>query len=95
MKTILALLCIASLAGCAQDPPPEPVVVSVRPEPPHVAPECTSPDKRWLDLPDRDVTRAEGARNYAENRRRFGDLVDKRSVCRASIRAQSAPSPSS
>jgi hypothetical protein len=81
----LALAC----AACAKEPPPEPVIVFKSPPAPSIAAECNDgSDPQWTELPDADVKRSDGARNYAANRTAFHLLKSKRRVCSASLRAQ-------
>ena len=87
------------LAACDKQPPPAPVVVTVEAPAPIVAAECWSADPGWIEIPDADVRRSEGARNYAWNKERFADLRSARRICRKSLAAQfptaggSAPDP--
>ena len=84
MKLAAASLALV-LAGCKPDAPPP--VPYVPPAPAVYAPECSSTaDPRWLDLPDRDASRSEAARNYRENKARFRVLERLRAACRASHR---------
>lgn len=43
-------------------------------------------DPRWIPLPDKDVTRSEGARNHDANRSRYGELERLRAICDAGLR---------
>ncbi|HRD78451.1 MAG TPA: hypothetical protein PK264_21350, partial [Hyphomicrobiaceae bacterium] len=62
---------------------------------PLIAAECDEPDPDWSYLPDRDVRRAELARNYRINHDRYQAMKGRRGICRASLRAQfPAPRPS-
>ncbi len=89
MKHLFSALLLTLLAGCASTPPP-PKVITIR-EPARIyAAECTSTDDpSWQPLPDRDVRRAEGARNYRTNRQSFAILERRRAACRASHKAHS------
>lgn len=82
MTRLAAILAALALAGCKSEPAPAPYV----PPPPRIyAPECSSTsDPVWLNLPDRDVSLSEAARNYRENKSRYRALERLRAACRAS-----------
>lgn len=79
------ILCLA-LAGCAKEPPQ---VVMVEPEHTKVElpMECTVLDPSWVKLPDKDVSQAEAARNYSQNKSQYRKILNRRSVCRAAVTA--------
>lgn len=83
MKSILILVATCLLlAGCAADQPVPYLGIGMPAE-------CTAADPSWVDLPDRDVTRSELARNYATNKERFRSVTRNRRICRAGIEASS------
>lgn len=82
------ILALTFLSGCASTPEPKTRIVTVREPARTYAPECTAmDDPTWDILPDRDVRRAEGARNYRINRQKFATLERRRAACRASHKA--------
>jgi hypothetical protein len=77
------------LAGCGADQ--EPLVIALSTAPPecyvsHDETKRQSKDPRWIPLPDKDVTRSEGARNHDANRSRYGELERLRAICDAGLR---------
>lgn len=91
IRIVSAMVLFAVLTGCKPEAPPPAVVTVERPLP--VLPiECSDArDSDWEPLPDRDVTRTEGARNYATNRARFRGIKSNRRICAATLRARGFP----
>jgi PBP1b-binding outer membrane lipoprotein LpoB len=92
MRALLVLLFALLLAGCSKEPP-QVVLVTAEPATPAIAPECTDVDKSWAELPDDDISRKTGARNYDQNRSNYRVLLHKRRICRASLQAQYPEKP--
>ena len=89
LRTLAVVVLVAVfVAACGKEPPAAPVVVTLDAPAPIVAAECWSADPDWIEIPDADVRRSEGARNYARNKARFGDLRAARRICRKSLSAQ-------
>lgn len=88
MKTIACIGAVMAIVctGCAKDPPQ---VVMVEPEQTRIEfpAECTASDSSWVKLPNKDVTQAEAARNYSQNKNQYRKLLSRRSVCRAAVNA--------
>lgn len=74
----VALACL--VAGCADEAP---IVTMIEPEPVTLPAECTMTDARWVDIPDRDVTRSEAVKNYDANKDQYSRVLRRRAVCRA------------
>lgn len=83
----LVALVATLLSGCGPTPPPPPTVIAAPPLAPQLAPECTTADRSWTDLADADAKRSDVARNYTINRAAYLELLARRKVCRASIKA--------
>jgi len=49
--------------------------------------ECTAKDPVWPALPDRDVTRSDGARHLDEAHARYERVLGRRHICRAAIQS--------
>lgn len=83
-----AVLCTLGtlLAACEK---PAPQIVMVEPEATRVElpGECTVSDPSWVKLPDKDVSQAEAARNYSQNKLQYRKILNRRSVCRAAVTA--------
>lgn len=84
---LMAVLAALLIAACSKTPPPEIVLVTPEPTRPWIAAECTSDDAPWIEVPDADVRRSTGARNYTANKEQYRTLIGKRRACRASLRA--------
>lgn len=88
MATIAAVSLLSlGLGGCPGQEPPSPYVVTVSPELPRLPAECTMPDQKWTDIPDREFRSKELFRNYRVNKYAYGDIIARRRVCRAGILA--------
>ena len=88
MKRAIVLLGAMPLAGCALFQPVDTTVVVAETPRPMIAHECTDPDSEWIELPDADVLPSTAARNYRDNKRQYGELIARRRICRASLKAQ-------
>lgn len=87
-KLSWAIAAALPLAGCGTTPPPEPVLVTVTPPAPIIPDECDpARDPSWQPLPDADVRRSEGARNYRANAASMATLNGRRKVCWAGLTA--------
>lgn len=83
-----AVAAAALLAGCGTPPKPETVIVTERAPPPMIPAECNSAgDPKWRDVPDDDIRRSEGARNYEQNKRSVETIAGNRRVCWAGLKA--------
>ncbi len=87
MTRALILSVAVAFVGCSKEPP-EIKLVAAPPEPPRYAAECVSKDKPFPTLPDRDISLDEAARDRRLAKDRYGELLDKRVVCRDSLLAQ-------
>lgn len=96
---LMAMLALGvALSGCAGKDIPDgwgALIEAEQVAAPKPPAECfPEADPKWVDLPDRDVLQAEGARNVRTNKSRFREIEARRKICAAALaKIDSAPGP--